>query len=177
MMNVSSYLGKAVDALSKAAALIGALLIVPLIGSLTYEVVSRYILNTPTVWAYEMSYMLMGSIFLLGMAYALKVREHVNVDIFYGILPPRGKATMDMIGLAVLLVALIWIVDALFQYALEAYEYQETSGASGWNPLIWPFRTVWVIGFGILTAQTAVELARSIAILFKGEGESGVWHE
>lgn len=177
MMNVFSYFGKAGDALSKAAALTGALLIVPLIGSLTYEVVSRYVLKTPTVWAYEMSYMLMGSIFLLGMAYALKVRQHVNVDIFYGILPPRGKAAMDMIGLAVLLVALIWIVDALFQYALEAYEYQETSGASGWNPLIWPFRTVWVIGFGILTVQTAVELARSIAILFKGEGEPGVWHE
>ena len=84
---------------------------------------------------------------------------------------------MDMIGLAILLVALVWIVDALFLYALEAYEYQETSGASGWNPLIWPFRTVWVVGFGILTAQTAVELVRSIAILIKGDKEPGVWHE
>lgn len=176
-MKVFSYLGKTVDAFSKAAALVGALLIVPLIGSLTYEVVSRYILNTPTAWAYEMSYMFMGSIFLLGMAYALKVRQHVNVDIFYGIMPPRGKATMDMIGLAILLVALVWIVDSLFHYALNAYERQETSGASGWNPVIWPFRTVWVIGFGILTAQTAVELARSITILIKGGEEPGAWHE
>lgn len=176
-MKVFSFLGKTVDAFSKAAALIGALLIVPLIGSLTYEVVSRYILNSPTAWAYEMSYMFMGSIFLLGMAYALKVRQHVNVDIFYGAMPPRGKATMDMIGLAILLVALVWIVDALFQYALEAYEYQETSGASGWNPVIWPFRTVWVVGFGILTAQTAVELVRSIAILIKGDKEPGGWHD
>lgn len=176
-MKVFSFLGKTVDAFSKAAALIGALLIVPLIGSLTYEVVSRYILNSPTAWAYEMSYMFMGSIFLLGMAYALKVRQHVNVDLFYAIMPPRGKATMDMIGLAILLVALVWIVDALFLYALEAYEYQETSGASGWNPVIWPFRTVWVVGFGILTAQTAVELVRSVAILIKGDKEPGVWHE
>ena len=166
-MKVFSFLGKTVDAFSKAAALIGALLIVPLIGSLTYEVVSRYILNSPTAWAYEMSYMFMGSIFLLGMAYALKVRQHVNVDLFYAIMPPRGKATMDM----------IWIVDALFLYALEAYEYQETSGASGWNPVIWPFRTVWVIGFGILTAQTAVELVRSIAVLITGDEGPEVWHE
>jgi TRAP-type mannitol/chloroaromatic compound transport system permease small subunit len=176
-MKVFSYLGRTVDAVSKAAAMVGALLIVPLIGSLTYEVVSRYLLNSPTVWAYEMSYMLMGSIFLLGMAYALKVRQHVNVDIFYGIMPPRGKAAMDMIGLAILLVALTWIVGALFQYALKAYEHQETSGASGWNPVIWPFRTVWVVGFGILTVQTAVELVRSIAILVKGDKEPGVWHE
>lgn len=176
-MKVFSYLGKIVDAFSKAAALVGALLIVPLIGSLTYEVVSRYVLNAPTVWAYEMSYMFMGSIFLLGMAYALKVRQHVNVDIFYGAMPPRGRAAMDMIGLAILLVALVWIVDALFQYALEAYEYQETSGASGWNPVIWPFRTVWVIGFGILTAQTAVELIRSVAALIKGNAGPEVWHE
>jgi TRAP-type mannitol/chloroaromatic compound transport system permease small subunit len=176
-MKFFSYLGKTVDALSKAAALIGALLIVPLIGSLTFEVVSRYILNSPTAWAYEMSYMFMGSTFLLGMAYALKVRQHVNVDIFYAMMSSRGKATMDMIGLTVLLVALVWIVDGLFQYALEAYEYQETSGASGWNPVIWPFRTVWVLGFGILMAQTAVELVRSIAILIKGDKEPEVWYE
>jgi len=176
-MKVFSYVGKTVDAFSKAAALVGALLIVPLIGSLTYEVISRYLLNAPTVWAYEMSYMFMGSIFLLGMAYALKVRQHVNVDIFYGVLPPRGKATMDMVGLAILLVALIWIVDALFHYALEAYKYQETSGASGWNPVIWPFRTIWVIGFGLLAAQTAVELTRSLAILVKGDEDPEVWHE
>jgi len=160
-------IGKAIDGLSKLAAIIGAGLMLPLIGSLNYEIVSRYFYNKPTAWAYEMSYMFMGSMFLLGMAYTLKVRQHVNVDILYNAFSRRGRGLADFIGLTVLLIATASMSYVLFDHAWEAYEFQETSGASGWNPVIWPFRAVWFVGFLVLALQTAAEWARAIGAMFE----------
>lgn len=168
MMKIFIYLGNIVDAISKAAALVGALLVLPLIGSLTYEVASRFLWGKPTIWAYELTYMFMGTTFLFGMAYALKVRQHVSVDMFYNGMPPRGKAAVDTLCFCILLVALISICNALYQYAIEAYRYKETSGSSGWNPVVWPFRVVWLLGFVALALQTAVETVRSIVVLING---------
>jgi len=38
-------------------------MIVPMVLSLTYEVVARYGFNAPTLWAYDMTFMLYGSFF------------------------------------------------------------------------------------------------------------------
>src|SRR5699024_297516 len=58
----------------------GAWLIVPLMFSLVFEVVSRYIFNRPTIWAYDMTYMLSSAVFMLGAAFALQKGSHVRAD-------------------------------------------------------------------------------------------------
>lgn len=167
-MKLLSRIISAAESISKFFAVVGAVLIIPLILSLAYEVFSRYVLREPTIWAYEISYMLMGTIFLFGMAYALKTRQHVNVDVIYSILPKRVKALFDMIGSCILFIALFWLVNALSSYAIDTYEYQERSGASGWNPIIWPFRAVWLVGFALLAMQTFFEIIKSMHIIITG---------
>ncbi|MCK0754270.1 TRAP transporter small permease subunit [Chromohalobacter japonicus] len=167
-MKLLSRIISAAESISKLFAIIGAALIIPLILSLAYEVFSRYVLREPTAWAYEISYMLMGTVFLFGMAYALKTRQHVNVDVIYSILPKRAKALCDMVGSFILFIALCWLINALFGYVMDTYEYQERSGASGWNPIIWPFRAVWLIGFTLLAMQTFFEVIKSIKIVVSG---------
>lgn len=66
-------------------------LVVLLTGMLGYEVVMRYAFNAPTKWAFDLSYMIGGSYFLLGQAYALKMRRHVRIDIFYAFFPPEYR--------------------------------------------------------------------------------------
>lgn len=160
---------RAVERVSGFVGAIGALLIFPLIGALFYEVVSRYVFRTPTLWASEISYMLMGSMFLLGMGYALQVGKHVNVDIFYAAFPPRVKAIADLIGYSIFLPATWWLSYELFDYAMHAYTRGEVTGLSSWNPVVWPFRVVWFTGFLVLSLQATAEVVKAVMVLISGE--------
>jgi TRAP-type mannitol/chloroaromatic compound transport system permease small subunit len=72
---------QAIESLTRWAGWVGAILIFPLVGALVVEVFSRYVAGRPTLWAFEISYMVMGAIFMLGMANALRIGHHVSVDL------------------------------------------------------------------------------------------------
>lgn len=162
-----------VDRISDIAGAIGALLILPLIGAMFYEVVSRYFFNSPTFWASEIGYMLMGSIYLFGMGYTLKAGGHVSVDIIYAALPRRAKAIARIAGYIMFLPVVCWLSFELFSYAIEGLYNGQTTGKSSWNPVEWPFRMVWSIGFLVLSLQVLVELAKATTVILerKPDGE------
>ncbi|TYO89555.1 TRAP transporter small permease subunit [Oceanicella actignis] len=62
-----------------------------------YEVISRYVFNSPTSWAHESMYLMFGMQYLISGAYAMLTDSHVRVDVFYARLPPRGKALVDLL--------------------------------------------------------------------------------
>ncbi|APE31896.1 C4-dicarboxylate ABC transporter substrate-binding protein [Halomonas aestuarii] len=165
-----------IESLTLRAGWLGAVLIFPLIGALVYEVFSRYVLDRPTLWAFEISYMVMGAIFMLGMANALRVGQHVSVDILSLQMGARSNALIRLVGYALFLPVLAWLVWELSKYALAAFESQERSGRSAWNPVIWPVFTVWFAGFLLLALQVVAELLKSLATLQgrapEAEGES-----
>ncbi|PRY71983.1 TRAP transporter small permease subunit [Halomonas ventosae] len=165
-----------IESLTRRAGWGGAVLIFPLIGALVYEVFSRYVLGRPTLWAFEISYMVMGAIFMLGMANALRVGQHVSVDILSLQLGQRSNALVRLVGYVLFLPILVWLVWELSKYALAAFESNERSGRSAWNPVIWPVFTVWFVGFLLLALQVLAELLKSVAILMgrpvDGEGKA-----
>jgi TRAP-type mannitol/chloroaromatic compound transport system permease small subunit len=73
-----------------------------------FEVISRYFFRAPTIWAYDISYMLYSAIFMLGAAHTLRRGEHVRTDFLCRILSVRGQGIVDSINaiqkLAVVLV-------------------------------------------------------------------------
>lgn len=157
---------RVIDRLSGSTGVIGAWLVVPLIAATCYEVFSRYALNAPTIWAFELGYMLTGANFLIGTAYTLRERGHIRIDILYNHLPARTRAIIDVVGYVFLfLPAAMWLDVALWKYALSAFKSQELSGQSAWNPVIWPFRLVFFSGFLLLTLQGIVELIRATRFL------------
>ena len=70
-------------------------LIVSLVGVLVYGAVMRYGLDAPPIWAYDITYMLCGSLFMLGAAYTLQCDEHVRADFLYQFLSPRWQSAID----------------------------------------------------------------------------------
>ena len=58
------------------------LLAIPLVLGVGYEVTARYLFNAPTTWAYDLTYMLYGALFMLGAAYALHKGAHIRTDFF-----------------------------------------------------------------------------------------------
>ena len=126
--------------------------------------------NAPTYWAYELGYMLAGSSYMFGIAYCLKQGAHIRVDFIYGQLSQKKRALIDVTGYILLLLpGLLWLDYGLYEYAVEAYDYGEVSGESAWNPVVWPFRTAWVIGFFVFTLQVVAEVLKGVLILM---GES-----
>jgi TRAP-type mannitol/chloroaromatic compound transport system permease small subunit len=154
------------DRISGTSGAIAAWLVVPLIVASCYEVFSRYALNEPTLWAFELGYMVMGAHFLIGFAYTLREREHVRVDIFFARFPRKTQALIDALTYVVLLLPLaLWLSIAFGEKVAKAYESHERSGMSAFNPVIWPFRLVMCAAFVLLALQALAELIRCYLVL------------
>jgi TRAP-type mannitol/chloroaromatic compound transport system permease small subunit len=137
-------------------------LIVPLVGAMVYEVFARYFFHRPTIWAYDVSYMLYGTHFMLGAAYTLYRGGHIRTDIFYQNWSVRTRGWMD----AVLYVLFFFPGIALFfwmglQEGLHALDIREVSDASPWRPPIWPFKLVIPISLAFLLVQGISEFIKS----------------
>jgi len=157
---------RAIEWLSRVFGYIGAWIIAPLIVSMVWEVISRRFFDAPTMWAYEMSYMLMGTSFIFGLAWTLRMRRHVRVDFLYDHVSLKKQSVIDLVGFAFLaLPATILLLGGLWDFLVYAYERDLRSGQSAWNPLVWPFRAGFVIGFALLLLQIISEILKCILVL------------
>ncbi len=147
-------------------------LVFPLILAMCYEVFSRYVLNAPTIWAFELSYMVMGAHTLIGAAYTLRERGHIRIDIYYSHYSPKINALVDTIGYLVLFLPVVSLVSiGLWEYWVEAFVNDFHSGQSAWNPVIWPFRFIFFLGFALLWLQGIAELLKFLRSLAGGTDE------
>ena len=153
--------------------LIAALVVAPLVLATVYEVFSRYLFNAPTIWAYELAYMAMGTNFLLGAAFTLRERGHIRIDVAYSHFSQRTQALIDALGYLFLFLPVAWwLTWGLWKYAYGAFLSGETSGESAWNPVIWPFRVVFFLGFLTLALQGTAELIKAVQA-FRGRPLQG----
>jgi len=136
--------------------------IVPLVLATCYEVISRYVLDSPTIWAYEVGYILTGSHFLLGMAYTLKKGEHIRIDIFSAAFSQRTRAIIDLVSYAVILPLMLWLTYALFGHLATGYLRNEHSGQSAMNLPVWPFRIVFLVAFALFALQILAEVLKTL---------------
>lgn len=142
------------------------LTIIPLVLTATYEVFARYVFGAPTIWAYELGYMITGTHFLIGAAITLARDSHVRIDILYDRLSLRARALVNLaFYLALFLPFLVLLNEALWDYALSAFASGERSGNSAWNPPIWPFRMLLSLGFTLLALQVIAECLKSVLTL------------
>jgi TRAP-type mannitol/chloroaromatic compound transport system permease small subunit len=157
---------RVLDRISGTTGALAAWLVIPLIVASCYEVFSRYVMGAPTIWAYEVGYMVMGTHFLIGLAYTLREGEHVRVDLFYAQVSRRKRALIDAFTYLVLLLPVAaWLSIGFAQKVATAWESQERSGMSAFNPVIWPFRAVMCAAFVLLVLQALAQLIRCYQIL------------
>jgi TRAP-type mannitol/chloroaromatic compound transport system permease small subunit len=152
---------KYIERLTGSVGILAAFALVPLVIATCYEVFARYLMGMPTIWAYEVGYILTGSHFLLAMAYTLKSDEHIRIDIFSGHFSQRTRAIIDLLAYAVVLPLTIWVSYALFQHLVTGYLRHEHSGQSAMNLPVWPFRVVFFVAFTLLALQVFAEVAKA----------------
>jgi TRAP-type mannitol/chloroaromatic compound transport system permease small subunit len=159
----------AVDKLSTVIGQAFSWLIVVLTLLITWEVFSRYALDNPHPWAFDVMSMLYGSVFMMAGAYTLSKNGHVRGDVLYGFFPPRLQAGLDL-ALYILffipgVVAMAW---AGYNFAAESWAINEHSNITANGPPVYPFKTIIPIAGTILLAQGLVEIVRCIVCLQQG---------
>jgi len=155
---LSEWSGKAVSWLSW-----------PLMSIITYEVICRYAFNAPTAWAYDMAYMVGGSMMALGMGHVLKEGGHVRVDMLYERFPPRLKQGIDLVMTLLFFFPITgFFVYVSWQYALLAWVRGERSGYGIWEPSLIPFRAMVVLAWTILLLAGIAWFVRTLVALVKG---------
>jgi TRAP-type mannitol/chloroaromatic compound transport system permease small subunit len=144
-------------------------LVLPMVFGLAYEVIARYAFNAPTVWAYDVTYILYGSHFMLGAAYALYKGLHIRTDMFYANYSIRWKGIVDAsLYLLFFFPGMIFFMLAGWEEAMHAWRIGEKSDASPWRPIIYPFKTVVPVAAVMLLIQGVSELLKSGYAAIKG---------
>ena len=136
---------------------------VPLVLVVAYEVFARYLFNAPTIWSFDVTYMLYGTIFMLGSAYALHKGAHIRTDFFFEKWSIRTKGMIDSIAF------LVFFFPSIFVFFLVsgsegwyAMLIGETSEQTPWRPILWPFKLVVPLTCVLLLIQGISETIKCI---------------
>jgi TRAP-type mannitol/chloroaromatic compound transport system permease small subunit len=136
---------------------------VPLVLAVSYEVFARYLFNAPTIWSFDVTYMLYGTIFMLGAAYALHKGAHIRTDFFYEKWSVKTKGMVDSISYVVFFFpSLILFLAASGNEAWYAWTIHETSEQTPWRPILWPYKAVVPVTCVLLMLQGVSEVIKSV---------------
>jgi TRAP-type mannitol/chloroaromatic compound transport system permease small subunit len=144
-------------------------LTVPIFVAMVYEVVARYAFVAPTMWAYDISRMLFGALFMLGAGYALLRGVHIRADFMYRNWSPHVQGLIDA-SLYILfyfpgLLVFLWMST---EFASESWGRNERGMDTAWMPLLYPIKTVLPVGAAFLIVQGVSELLKSIYAATRG---------
>jgi TRAP-type mannitol/chloroaromatic compound transport system permease small subunit len=136
---------------------------VPLVLAVAYEVGARYAFNAPTIWSFDVTYMLYGTIFMLGAAYALHKGAHIRTDFFFEKWSIRTKGIIDSTAY------IVFFFPSIFTFLIVsgaegwyAFEINETSEQTPWRPILWPFKMVVPLACLLLLIQGLSETIKSV---------------
>ena len=144
--------------------------IIALTGTICYEVFARYLFRAPTTWAFDVSYMLYGTLFMMAGAYTLSRGGHVRADFGYRLMPPKRQALLDLtlyiIFFLPAMLGLIWFGWDFFAISLRQ---NEASSISPNGPYVWPFKFIIPFAAAVVLLQGVAEMARCWVTLKTGE--------
>jgi TRAP-type mannitol/chloroaromatic compound transport system permease small subunit len=142
---------------------------VPLVLAVSYEVIARYFFNAPTIWVFDVTYMLYGTIFMLGAAYALHKGAHIRTDFFFEAWSVRTKGIVDSIAYLVFFFpSLILFLIVSGEESWYAMLINETSEQTPWRPILWPFKMVVPLTCLLLLIQGVSETIKSLYACYAG---------
>ncbi len=139
--------------------------------SVSYEVFVRYVLNSPTVWVFDMMVQMYGALFLMAGPYALAQDAHVRGDVLYRLFSVRWQARLDFVLYLLFffpgMLALFWYG---WEIASDSWRYKEVSWNSPARIQIYYFKSLIPVAGGLLMLQGLAELIRCWHAM-----KTGVW--
>jgi TRAP-type mannitol/chloroaromatic compound transport system permease small subunit len=139
--------------------------------AVTYEVFVRYVLNSPTVWSFDVMVQMYGALFLMSGPYALAQDAHVRGDVLYRLFSVRWQARLDFLLYLLFffpgILALFWFG---WEIAADSWRYKEVSFNSPAGIQVYFFKSLIPFAGGLLLIQGVAELIRCAYAM-----RTGVW--
>jgi TRAP-type mannitol/chloroaromatic compound transport system permease small subunit len=162
----------AIDQLSKTVGHAFAWCIVVLTLGTSYEVFVRYVMNDPTSWAFDFSYIMYGALFFMAGAYTLSRGGHVRADMFYRLWRPRTQATVELVLYVLFFFpGVISLMYSGWQYGTESMRIFEKSINSPVGIPIWQIKMLIPVGGALVALQGVAEVLRCLLCLKQGHWE------
>ena len=159
--NGAARLADAIDALTRFFGKAIAWLILPMVLSLVWEVVARYFFDAPTIWAYDMTFMLYGTFFMVGSAWTLQRGGHIRTDVYYMKWSKRTQARVDLACYLILFFPAMVVFGWLcWEYFWKSFQQNESIVTSPWMPIVWPFKFTMPLTAVLLVLQGVAECIR-----------------
>ena len=163
-------------------------LILVLTFGVSYEVFVRYLLRSPTTWAFDISYMMYGALFLMAGPYALSRNGHVRGDVIYRLWRPRAQAWVDLVLYIVFFIpAVLALIYSGWNFASMSVTFKEVSIFSPAGVPVFPLKSLIPLAGSLLLLQGLAEIGRCILCIRQGawpqrladveEIESAILHE
>jgi TRAP-type mannitol/chloroaromatic compound transport system permease small subunit len=158
-----------IDSLSTWVGKAFAWLILVLTFGVSYEVFVRYVLTAPTTWAFDISYITYGAMFLMAGAYTLSRNGHVRGDVIYRFWRPRVQASVDLALYILFFLPAVaaWIYSG-WGYATMSVQYREVSIFSPAGVPVFPLKVLIPVTGVLLLAQGVAEIIRCILCIRLG---------
>lgn len=135
-----------------------------------YEVFVRYILNSPTTWAFDMGVQMYGALFLMSGAYALSQDAHVRGDVIYRLMPKRVQASIDLtLYILFLSPGALALMYYGYGFAADSWFYHEVSWSSPTRIQIYFFKTLIPVAGTLVLLQGIAESVRCIQCIQTGQ--------
>lgn len=138
--------------------------------SVSYEVFVRYVMNSPTVWAFDMMIQMYGALFLMAGPYALAQDSHVRGDVLYRLFPVKWQARVDFMLYILFffpgILALFWFG---WEIAADSWRYKEVSWNSPARIQIYFFKTLIPVAGFLLILQGIAEMIRCWKAMKSGD--------
>jgi len=131
-----------------------------------YEVMARYVFNSPTNWAHESMFLMFGMQYLIAGGFVLREGGHVRVDVLYNYLPKRGKAIVDALTSVFFFIFMVTLLVTGWTFFYDSYEVNEVS-ISEWGIQYWPIKFSLSLGASLLLLQGLAQLIKDIAVVIK----------
>jgi TRAP-type mannitol/chloroaromatic compound transport system permease small subunit len=139
----------------------------------SWEVFSRYALDSPHAWSFDVMIMFYGTMFMMAGAYTLAQNGHVRGDVLYGFFSPRTQATLDLILYILFFIPGVFALTyAGYFYAADSWRINEHSNITYEGPPVYPFKMIIPLAGAILLVQGIVEIIRCVVCMKNGEWPS-----
>lgn len=128
---------------------------------LSYEVVARYVFNSPTVWVHGYTQRLFGSYFILIGAYTFINKGHVRIDLISVRFSEKGNKVFDMVNCLFLILWSGVLIPFSWNFFMRSYQMNEADEMVLSHP-IWWVKFMLVLGMCLIFLQGVSELLKSI---------------
>lgn len=159
----------AIDFLSEWSGKLVSVLIFFLVGVLLWDVTLRFVFNSPTIWAHELSVHFFGAYSILAGAYVLLHHQHVKIDIFYIRFSARGRAIIDCFTYLMFFLFIGVMLKYGFDMAMRSVEFRETVSPSPWASPVWPTKLTIPLAALLMLLQGLAHFIRSLKLAITGK--------